>query len=234
MDSTNSQPIPNPQQNLMAQTPLPPKKFNWVYIIIALVFIILAVLFITPLFNPNTENDIPKEQAVPTQPEAIPTRDFTGNWKEYTNPKYDFSLKYPQDMTFSIDQDLTPRQLIEGISEGATFSRGDQALTITAGTVTDYYKAYPLARIVQTGSLINSCYEDDPVLSETFTSAQGDKGMKASYWIQQGCQGAAARTQSPSHIFFYKQAATTTIVEITSENFEESIDQVATTFTFAE
>ncbi len=237
MDSINQTPIPpetRPNQIPLNQTPLPPKKFNWIYILIALIFIILAVLFVTPLMTPNSiEVDNESPAAKPSESQAFPTRDFTGNWKEYTNAKYKFSLKYPQEMNFSINQESTPRPLIEGISEGAIFSVQDTSISVAAGTVSDYYKAFPLAKIAEIGSLINSCYEDDPAQSEKFTNAQGDEGLKVSYWRQSGCQGATTRTMSSPHIFFYRQADTTTIVEITSVGMDERIDQVGSSFQFS-
>jgi hypothetical protein len=210
----------------------PKRKFSWKSLGIGIA--VVAIIALSTIFWLRNSNPQQIQQQTPLPPPVITSKPTTApsiNWQSYADTQLGYTIQYPPEFRPSPYFAPEPRPLIKGLSEGITLEYQEQSLTIAVGTISDYYSTFPLAKIVETGSLINSCYEDSPDLIEDITTNSEEKGKKAWYWLKKDCQGSTERIRTSPHFIFYNPA-TTTIVEISTVGMDDSADQIVSTFSF--
>lgn len=157
-------------------------------------------------------------------------------WKTYTNKKFNYSFQYPSNVTLIISI-LTDRKRSltfehdpsrigdEVISLGDGVSLSTLHLEIADANLT-------LKQYVETrGSFINLCNEDKPEKTEEIITKNGTRGLKAWYWIPEGCAGARTRFLNNPSIFFDARPKKTFFIEFYDDkNDDGSLDKIASTF----
>lgn len=109
-------PPPNnpPVNPIVQKTPIQPKKSSHHIKLLLLIIFIVALIFgsnyliSNGTLNPNTlfgPKPMPTKTPIPTKiPSPTPTTDPTAGWQEYSNTKYNYSVKYPTGWTIVQEQ----------------------------------------------------------------------------------------------------------------------------------
>ena len=82
----------------------PTKNSNsskWLWITFVLI-ILVGIVFFVWVYRQNIKNTVATKPTVST---TVSSAVSTANWKVYTNTKYDYSIKYPQNLTISFIDD---------------------------------------------------------------------------------------------------------------------------------
>jgi hypothetical protein len=104
-----------------AQKPQETKhKLNWKGFILALVIVgLLDWGALTVLHSENNQKLVPPTEPTTTQTKISPTTDPTADWKTYTNSTYNFSAKYPSQLSFE-EEGFTNNAPVRGLNNTFT------------------------------------------------------------------------------------------------------------------
>lgn len=200
----------------------------------------------------TTQPEAKKEQtkipsiAVVTIKPTTPQPDTTSmaDWQKFVNQRFWYAVKFPPSLIMEPlaegDNPMTP-DIVEVGDEGTFFSEQTEGtsgmrktMLITAYPLQNQLKWLTLEQIVgENGATINPCLEDKPGKVENVTTASGVKGMKAQYYVKEGCQGATERHLDVPYVFFDARPRNNAIIYLYAAQIDtKTFDAMTSTFEF--
>jgi len=193
--------------------------------------------------TPSTQ-EAPKTQEKEEVFEPLPQPDKTKGWQTYVNQRFHYSLEYPPELVLEpLGEDDNPyTEAIEVGDEGTVISEAEaepgslrKSMFVTGFYLTADNESLSLKEFVKTqGSFTNPCHEDTPYKTEEVISQSGEQGIKAWYFVKQGCQGAKERGLNDPSVFFDDRARNNILVEFFEGQMDEYFDEIVSTFSFVE
>lgn len=168
----------------------------------------------------------------------------TADWQKFVNQRFWYSVEFPPSLIMEPlaegDNPMTP-DIVEVGDEGTFFSEQTQdtsgmrkTMLITAYPLQNQLKWLTLEQIVgENGGTINPCLEDKPGKVEDVTTASGVKGIRAEYYVKQGCEGAAERHLDMPYVFFDARPRNNAVIYMYAAQIDtKTFDAMTSTFEF--
>jgi len=222
------------QQPPINPVPVSKKPNQWIIAAVILVVIVVIGSIFTLLLSSQRTTSRPPSSISPTAPSQLsPTQDETANWKTYTNKKYDITLKYPPDISYSPYTDILGGTFYEGTTNTQIVRL--EAFSYDCGVTTDItlVNAEKAAQCHCDATGVGGSISCNAPSEEKVTLLNGINVFN--FILNESLNSKFTKTRGPYAVIFFPKPISYdigVIFEVLNKNSISKVDQILSTFKF--